>query len=178
MNKRLIIFLSIISLSLSTLLIPVNAAIKAGGACTKVGQKSISGSKTYTCIKSGKKLVWDKGVSKPTATVPAPADSPISFDNLDPKGVRKKAYDNLSKVIQSRSRTTYKPTLIVGPNAKKSRIDQEMPGLNRAIDFWAPYFVPTNFQIVYVDRGDEAWIDQKSSELGLSIMLPEITDCP
>ena len=171
MNRRMITCLSILSLSLSLPLIPATASVKAGAKCTKVGIKSAAGNKTFTCIKSGKKLVWDKGVSKSTAV--APVDIPISIDNLDLKGVRQKAYDNLSKVIQSRPRTTYKPTLIIGPNVKRDRIDQETPGLNRAIDFWAPYFIPDKFQIIYVDRGDETWLDQKSSELGLSIMLPE-----
>ena len=63
MNKRLFSVLLILSLSLFLPHLPVNAAVKAGGVCNKAGQKSISGSKTYTCIKSGKKLVWDKGVS-------------------------------------------------------------------------------------------------------------------
>ena len=62
MNKRLIAFLSILSLSLP--LTPVNAAVKVGAKCTKVGITSVASSKTYTCIKSGKKLVWNKGVSK------------------------------------------------------------------------------------------------------------------
>ena len=61
MNKRLIAFLSILSLSLSLPLIPANAAVKAGDKCTKVGIKSAVGNKTFTCIKSGKKLVWNKG---------------------------------------------------------------------------------------------------------------------
>ena len=171
MNKKLIAFLSIVSLLVFLPLIPASAAAKAGAKCTKVGIKSVTGNKTFTCIKSGKKLAWDKGVSKSTAV--APVEIPISIDNLDLKGVRQKGYDNLSKVIQSRPRTPYKPTLIVGPNVKQSRIDQELPSLNRVIDFWAPYFIPDKFQIVYVDRGDENWLDQKSSELGLSIMLPE-----
>ena len=72
MNKKLISFLSILSLSIALPLIPANAAIKSGGACSKAGIKSKSSSKTYTCIKSGKKLVWDKGVanaaSNPTTT--------------------------------------------------------------------------------------------------------------
>jgi len=46
------------------------AAVKAGSPCTKVGIKSVSAGKTYTCVKSGKKLVWDKGalmrVDKPS----------------------------------------------------------------------------------------------------------------
>jgi hypothetical protein len=62
-NKRLIAFLSIFSLSLSLTLVPANAAVKAGAKCSKVGIKSVAGSKTFTCIKSGKKLLWNKGIS-------------------------------------------------------------------------------------------------------------------
>lgn len=62
MNKKLITVLSIISLSLP--LTPVYAEVKAGLACTKAGVTAVASSKTYTCIKSGKKLIWNKGVSK------------------------------------------------------------------------------------------------------------------
>ena len=58
MNKKLIAFLSVFSLFLTLPLIPANAAAKAGGACSKAGVTSVVSSKTYTCIKSGKKLVW------------------------------------------------------------------------------------------------------------------------
>ena len=70
MNKRFITFLSIFSLSLSLPLIPASAAVKAGDKCTKVGIKSAVGNKTFTCINSGKKLVWNKGatIKKPTPT--------------------------------------------------------------------------------------------------------------
>lgn len=149
----------------------VNATVKAGSKCSKAGIKSVIGNKTFTCIKSGKRLIWNKGL-----VITTPVTSPeilISIDNLDLKGVSQKAYDNVSKVVQSRARTSYKPTLIIGPNAQQSRIDQEMSGINRVVDFWAPYFIPEKLQIVYVGEGDENWIEQKSSELGLSIMLPE-----
>jgi len=62
MNKKLITFLSILSLFLSTLLIPANAAAKAGGSCSKAGITSVASGKTFTCVKSGKKLIWDKGI--------------------------------------------------------------------------------------------------------------------
>ena len=81
MNKRLIAFLSILSLSLLLPLIPAHSATKAGAKCTKLGITSVAGNKTFTCIKSGKKSVWSKGVSKSTVT--APVDIPISIDNLD-----------------------------------------------------------------------------------------------
>ena len=87
MNKRLIAFLSILSLFLSTPIIPVNAAAKAGAKCSKVGVKSVVGAKTYTCIKSGKKLIWklnsqNSNTSKPIIPVTNLSDAAL-FSNLD-----------------------------------------------------------------------------------------------
>jgi len=78
MKSRLLVFLSLIPLVLVT---PVSsAAVKAGSACTKQGAKQISGGKSFTCVKQGKKLVWNKGVvvakaTAPNATTPTPAAS-------------------------------------------------------------------------------------------------------
>ena len=63
----------VVLLSLSS---PVYAAApKAGSKCTKVGQTSTTAGIKYTCVKSGKKLVWNKGVALKKAE-PAPAPSP------------------------------------------------------------------------------------------------------
>ena len=64
MNKRLIAFLSILSLFLSSPLIQANAAVKAGSKCTKAGVKSVVNDKTYVCTKSGKKLLWLEAKNK------------------------------------------------------------------------------------------------------------------
>ncbi len=79
MLKRQITFLSILSLFLSLPLIPVNAATKAGDACKKAGIKSIASGKTFTCIKSGKKLVWDKGIKVVAGSNPTPASAPTNI---------------------------------------------------------------------------------------------------
>ena len=56
---------------------PLSAAVKAGAPCAKVGAKSVAVGKTYTCIKSGKKLIWNKGVVlKPVSDIAKPASSP------------------------------------------------------------------------------------------------------
>ena len=58
------------------------AAVKAGSSCSKAGINSVSAGKTFTCVKSGKKLVWNKGVlvSKPAVVKPeaTPVPSPAS----------------------------------------------------------------------------------------------------
>ena len=37
--------------------------VKAGASCLKLGQNQIVNGYKFTCIKSGKKLIWDKGVA-------------------------------------------------------------------------------------------------------------------
>jgi hypothetical protein len=96
----------------------------------------------------------------------------ISIDNLDRIGVSKKAYENVISIIKSRPKSNYSPNILVGPNVNKSRVDQEIEGINRAIDLWSPYFQPDKFQVIYVVEGDEEWLENKSIELGLGSMVP------
>ena len=82
MKRPFVVVASLLSLVL--IVSPLNAAgAKAGSKCGKVGITSINAGKKFTCIKSGKKLVWNKGFAialpKPTATpevVPSPSSSP------------------------------------------------------------------------------------------------------
>jgi len=60
---------------IATLLVPMQAnaaTAKAGSKCTKLKATQIGGAKKFTCIKSGTKLVWDKGVAVPKASTPKP----------------------------------------------------------------------------------------------------------
>ncbi len=65
---------------LMTLAAPVQAATpKAGAKCTKVGATATANGKKFTCVKSGSKLVWNKGaaIKKPTrVATPTPTPSP------------------------------------------------------------------------------------------------------
>jgi M6 family metalloprotease-like protein len=69
---------------------PSFASVKAGAKCTKAGVTSTVAGKKFTCIKSGKRLVWNKGVSvkaapkpnlnpvfKPAQPTPTPEPTPI-----------------------------------------------------------------------------------------------------
>ena len=60
----LLVLLTSSALLSSVFIIPVEAAIKAGSVCKSEGITSVASGKTFTCIKLGKKLVWDKGVSR------------------------------------------------------------------------------------------------------------------
>ena len=69
MRKKLLVLLSVI-LAFSLVAAPSNAAVKAGAKCTKAGATSVSAGKKYTCVKSGTRLVWNKGVTVKAATKP------------------------------------------------------------------------------------------------------------
>ena len=168
-------------IAFAIVLIPVTAVsaqkVTPGSTCKVLKQKVDYLDKTYTCTKSGKKLVWDKGVAvkKPTLTpTPTPTPTPIqiSIDNLDLKGVPQKANDNVIKVLKSSPRASFEPAKFLGANVAQARVNQELAGLERAIDLWAPYFQPNKFQVVYVVDGDDDWLEKKSSELGLGTMVP------
>jgi M6 family metalloprotease-like protein len=87
MNKKLIAFLSILSLSISLPLPSAQAAVKAGGACKKAGITSVASGKTYKCIKSGNKLIWKissqkTNTNKPFTPIAKLSDATL-FSNLD-----------------------------------------------------------------------------------------------
>jgi hypothetical protein len=66
---------------ISLAMLPTSAANapKAGALCKKVGTTTTANGKKFTCVKSGKKLIWNKGVKvsvpRPSAT-PTPTASP------------------------------------------------------------------------------------------------------
>ena len=62
MKKLGTLLLSIVMLSI----VPISsshAVIKAGSKCAKAGVTATIGGKKFTCVKSGKKLMWNKGVT-------------------------------------------------------------------------------------------------------------------
>mgnify|MGYP006267466759 CR=1 FL=1 len=86
-------------ITFSLLLIPtqfLNAStIKAGTSCAKLGQTQTINGYEFTCSRSGKKLIWDKGVSvkksTPTASISPspiisnpPSPTPSSSPTLSP----------------------------------------------------------------------------------------------
>ena len=61
---------------LLSLVAPVQAATpKAGAKCPKAGSTATASGKKFTCIKSGKNLVWNKGVAI-KAAAPKPSSTP------------------------------------------------------------------------------------------------------
>ena len=73
--RRVIASIVIGCLALSLHLSDATAAVSPGGTCKKLGQTSTSAGIKYTCVKGGKKFVWNKGV-RTKSTSPSSPSSP------------------------------------------------------------------------------------------------------
>lgn len=88
-SDKVLVRILLSCLALSMIALPMNpaaAAAKAGGACAKFKSTSIVKGYKFTCVKSGKKLVWKKGVVIPVAK-PVPNDSATPSPSPTPSAV-------------------------------------------------------------------------------------------
>ena len=68
-----------------------HAVVKPGTKCSKLGDKQDYQGKTYTCVKSKGKLVWNKGVATPTSTTNSFTDDAAEKEAADKAAADKKA---------------------------------------------------------------------------------------
>lgn len=134
--KKILLSLTLIF----ALIAPINAtaAIKAGASCKKAGQTSTYAGKKFTCIKSGKKLVWNKGVAvakpKPVAT-PTPSPTPTPTPTVEPS-----------------------PTSTPTPTLKREL--SKLGSMRQNLDYITPYPISTTPRSILTDADQLAPIDK------------------
>jgi hypothetical protein len=163
MRKRLIALIVITPLLLSSQLSTSHAAAKAGAKCTKVGSKSVVGVKTFTCIKSGKKLVWNKGVVVKKAT-PTQSSVPIPLTR------REKALAEIKRVYDLSS--SYQPTVkyIFASDAPQNFAEMIKEVIPFASKFWSSEFKPTTeFPIILGSPASVEWVNDELKRYGLEL---------
>lgn len=144
------------------------AAVKSGQSCKKLGSTSTTNGVKYTCIKSGKKFVWNKGVKVAPAVKPTPTPSPTlevmptSSPTPTPAApivtVQGTALGDIKKSLTS----TPGPEFFkyhYSPLANKAFIEFLEKDLRRSIDYWRKYLRPTPlFNVFYGTQEDLDWI--------------------
>ena len=165
--------------------IPVaNAAAKAGQSCKKVGATEVVGSKKFTCVKSGKKLVWDKGfissAAKPTPSVtPTPSATPTiavpavptSFDDLFEKrsGIAYALWSSANRAMKNNKSSLPPVEIFRGPNTPTYLNDAQITSaLDDVSKLYFGYAMPKKIQIFIYSRNDLQWgIDKAKSVMGV-----------
>ena len=148
MRKRLIALIVITPLLLSSQLSTSHAAAKAGAKCTKVGVKSVVGAKTFTCIKSGTKLIWDKGASQsPGKNISA----------------REQAYNSVRLIYNTNQGKLPKNDIqiISHSSIKQSEVSEVRNRTTNFLKFFGDDSAGINFHIVIGNTETTAWMVQE-----------------
>ena len=171
------------------------AAERAGMSCKKAGLTSTYQGKKYICIKSGKKLIWNKGVSiaRPTAppiptpsttptSVPIPTQTPItepasptSFADLlqNYRGIPAAVW-NEAQSLAAQGSVSSSFTISIGPNTKlQSGLGDPINFLERASKLWSGFTQSKETKVFLFSFPDLPWAQQKNRELGGSWFVPQ-----
>ena len=112
-------------IALTLTLIPVSAIsaqkITPGSTCKVLNQKVVYQNKSYTCIKSGKKLVWNKGVA---VKKPTPRPTPTPTQSLSPTPSPSPTPTNVGRAKQKTSPISYLPPSIPSGNVDDCKIKE------------------------------------------------------
>lgn len=184
-------------IALTLILVPMNAiaAVKAGDACKKAGSTATANGKKFTCKKSGKKLVWNKGVAiappKPNAS-PSPTATPkvtvtptptiTATPSANPAPIIEKAPSGFNDLVEnfkgvyvgvwnsSNAKISANSALNIKQNIlfgpnTKSPNPQIPEMFALGTRFFAGYAQPKSFDAIYFVYDDIQWASQKLLEL-------------
>jgi hypothetical protein len=145
----------------TSLLTPLSsAAAKAGAKCTKVNTTSTVSGFKYTCIKSGKKLIWSKGVAvSPVENLPAATlQGPTSFDDLiqNYQGISYAAWNKSRQKILSSSKTDISLKFVLGPTTQLTFKDP-LYSINLISRLYAGYPISSEISFLAFNYDDRNW---------------------
>ena len=109
-------------IALAITLIPVSAVsapkVAPGSTCKVVKQKITYQKKIYTCVKSGKKLVWNNGVVVASTPTPTPESNGLTFSNISENvdAIALNVYGKFQRLMSTSYQSSIKVNTLIGPN--------------------------------------------------------------
>ena len=109
-------------IALTITLIPVSAVsalkVAPGSTCKVVKQKITYQKKIYTCVKSGKKLVWNNGVVVASTPTPTPESNGLTFSNISENvdAIALNVYGKFQRLMSTSYQSSIKVNTLIGPN--------------------------------------------------------------
>ncbi len=157
------------------------SAVKAGSTCAKAGQTSIASGKKFTCVKVGKKLLWNKGTSLATTQSPS---SPSTKPTAASPSATPTAEVNVHEVViaqvsgqwknwRAKSTSNFTPLKMI----LESGYDPAWNNATKASDLLISTFNGNGYKLVqtpYSILGDsEDWLASTGTPLACGRRVPE-----
>lgn len=147
----------------------VAAAPSPGSVCSKIGKTQLVSNKRFTCIKSGKKLVWSKPVSvkiTPPSPKATPAPTKPTLDSLDANSVYNSSRGEVAQWVKTNSANKVQINYFVGASVSQSTIGLVKPDLLSAANLWSPVFSSgEEVNVIWYVHSDLDWAASKYIEL-------------
>jgi hypothetical protein len=183
MKKLLVLFITI-----SSLILPGTSAVasvKPGKSCLKHKSVSVYAGKKFTCVKSGKKLVWNKGVTITLATAviastpillspdPSPTTVPVPVVTATPEPtpipteVSKTltAHEKVLGYLKNSSPSKPEISTYISENAKQRNYKLYLTGVEEVAQLWQPLLKSPKFSVVIFTEKDSQWVDEIQTKL-------------
>jgi hypothetical protein len=148
------------------------ASIKSGSKCTVQNQTKISDGKKYKCIRSGKKLVWNKAtliVIPIVSSTPSPTPSPTQTEAPAqiPVGLwQETQFKILAQFKQLKPTSIQELTFVLSPNADKVLAKQLQESYQEPITYLSNLYVnPAKVTFLVMNENDRDWWVLRLNEL-------------
>lgn len=171
---------------------------KPGSVCSKQGITKTYKGKKYTCIKSGKKLLWNKGVAvktavpqvtstpTPTSTFnPIPDPIPTTYPSANPttssnptpisersKSPGERAADEVTKEFNSHTSKSDKLVIVFSPTINRNSLEvkQNIEDTHKSIAYWESLGVrfDQDITLIFATEKDKDWWKDYKLRLGSS----------
>jgi hypothetical protein len=161
-------------IALSVALIPVTAVsaqkITPGSTCKVLNQKVVYLNKTYTCTKSGKKLLWNKGVAITPSPTPTPTPTPtpiiLTWDNIlqNYGEIATNVYEQSRRLMESPFQSKVKVNVFVGPNTKPINANPS-EAYKLGSSLLRNFKQPDEVNTIYYSFLDKGWAKEKTQEV-------------
>lgn len=131
---------------------------KTGAVCKPLGKTQVVGTKKFTCVKSGNKLVWNKPTS---IAAPKPTPTPVAkptLDDLNAKAVYDFSRASVTEALAKNGTSSLVVKYLVGANVANDTVDSVKPDLQKAINLWGDAFSSADqFTVIWYVQQDLEW---------------------
>lgn len=168
MIATIVIGCLVLTLNLST----ATAAVKPGTTCKKLGHISTSAGIKYTCIKSGKKYIWSKGVGTEST-------SPTAMASLSPSATASRVSSCPTPLLQTPVDLS-KVTSILYPGQERGGNYKAHGGFgfDNATDNLVTVKIPLNGKITrvvrYKELGEIQYLFEFEGDCGVSFRFDHL----
>ena len=178
--KRKVAFLCAISLFSIVFTVPANSAVRYGVTCKKIGSKTTSNGAVFTCIKSGKKLIWSDWVVSPSLPIPKPlptvSKTHASIKNFQDlatnfKEVQYWAWKKSSDAVAKNKDFNIPIEVVIGPNSKRFATN-DVKALQTTYRIFGRETSQSKIWLLYGWTNEPEWVKDQMSKILAPLNVP------